>query len=124
VTSVRFDCKVGIEEAREDFYEVLIPTLDFFGKRIPWGGGAYFRMFPYLVYRAGIKRILNNRNSFLFYLHPWEIDPGQPRIKGVKLNYKIRHYTGQKKTEYKLNRIMEDFEFTTIKDGLEQLSLL
>ena len=124
VTSVRLDREVGVEEAREDLYEVLIPILDFLGKRIPWGGGAYFRMLPYPVYRSGIKRILKNRESFLFYLHPWEIDPGQPRIKGIKLNYRIRHYTGQSKAKYKLDRLIGDFEFTTIKNGLKKLGLL
>ena len=81
-------------------------------------------MFPYPVYKSGVKRILKNRKSFLFYLHPWEIDPEQPRIKGIKLNYRIRHYTGQNKAEYKLDRLIGDFEFTTIKDGLEKLGFL
>jgi len=122
VATVSLDEKVGVEQARENLCEVLIPTLHFYGKRIPWGGGAYFRILPYRIYKAGVKRILSSRDSFVFYLHPWEIDPEQPKIKGVRLNYRIRHYIGQNRAEYKLDSLIRDFEFTTIIDGLKLLN--
>jgi len=124
VSTVSLDKKVGIEKARGNLYEVMIPTLRFLGKGIPWGGGAYFRILPYQVYAAGVRRILNNQGSFVFYLHPWEIDPEQPKVKGIKLNYRIRHYTGQKRAERKLDQLVENFKFTTITDGLRSLNLL
>jgi len=124
LASIRLDRKRGVEKARENFYEVIIPTLYFQGRRIPWGGGAYFRTIPYRIYRTGVKRILSDRDSFVFYLHPWEIDPEQPRIEFPKLNYKIRHYIGQRRAERKLEFLVRDFRFTTIMDGLKSLKFL
>lgn len=124
LTSVSFDGRIGVEKARDNLYEVLIPTLRICGKEIPWGGGAYFRILPYWIYRAGVNRILTNRDSFVFYFHPWEIDFEQPRVKGIKVNYRIRHYTGQKRAKHKLGRLIGDFEFTRIVDGLKTLGLL
>ncbi len=120
--SFSLDNGCGIGEAREGLYEVVIPTLGFLGKRLPWGGGAYFRMLPYRIYRAGLRRILRKQGSFVFYLHPWEIDPEQPRIEGMRLSSRVRHYTGQNHAERKLGSLVRDFEFTTILNGLQLLS--
>lgn len=103
------------------FYEVSISTLDVWKVKIPWAGGGYFRSIPYSIYKVGINRIINKYGSFLFYFHPWEIDHLQPRIKNIKLNYRIRHYIGLKRAEAKLNRLVKDFPFGTIKSGLKML---
>lgn len=122
--SVNANSRRGVEKARDNLFEVLIPTLNVFGTRFPWGGGGYFRALPYSVFKKGIKRILNDRNSFVFYLHPWEIDPDQPRVKNIKLNYRFRHYIGLDKTESKLDSLLSDFQFIPIKEGLERLGLM
>lgn len=114
----------SVQEVRSGFFEVLIPTLDFIGIRIPWGGGAYFRLIPYAFYKRGVRIISGNEGVFVFYLHPWEIDPLQPHVHGIKLQYKIRHYSGLRKTEGKLKQLLKDFRFDTIKSGLGKLGFL
>ena len=113
-----------IQKIKHDIYEVQIPTLDIFIIKVPWGGGGYFRLFPYWIYKRGVKGILKDKGSFVFYLHPWEIDPEQPKVKGIKLGYKLRHYYGLNKTEYKLKKLLNDFKFIPIKEGLRKLNLL
>jgi polysaccharide deacetylase family protein (PEP-CTERM system associated) len=106
----------GIFEISENFYEVTIPVLKFMNKKIPWGGGGYFRIFPYPIYKKGIKKILADSSSFFFYLHPWELDAGQPKIRRIKWHYKLRHYTGLKSTEKKLRKLLSDFKFVPVRD--------
>lgn len=114
----------SVQEVRSGFFEVLIPTLDFMGIRLPWGGGAYFRLIPYIFYKRGVRIISEDGGVFVFYLHSWEIDPLQPHVHGIKLQYKIRHYGGLRKTENKLKQLLKDFRFGTIKSGLGKLGLL
>jgi cellulose synthase/poly-beta-1,6-N-acetylglucosamine synthase-like glycosyltransferase len=58
----------------------------------PWGGGGYFRLIPFPLFKLGVKSILLKEKSYLFYLHPWELDYQQPRVEGVAAAYKFRHY--------------------------------
>ncbi|MEQ1575108.1 MAG: XrtA system polysaccharide deacetylase [Vicinamibacterales bacterium] len=83
---------------------------------LPIAGGGYFRMLPYALTRWGINR-LNDVESrpAIFYLHPWEIDPGQPRIKAGSVST-IRHYRNLHKTEGRLRALLRDFRFSTIGD--------
>jgi hypothetical protein len=76
---------------------------------IPWGGGGYFRLVPFKFFKIGVQAILEKENVYLFYLHPWEIDPLQPRIKGAHLSYRFRHYSNQKKTYPKLLALIDHF---------------
>jgi len=122
--SVNISIKDAVVNVGGDFVEVLIPTLDLLGKRIPWGGGGYFRLIPYSLYKIGVKNILRKKGAFVFYLHPWELDFRQPKIKDAKSTYKIRHYTGLKRTERKLKALLSDFKFITIQDGLKVLGHL
>jgi polysaccharide deacetylase family protein (PEP-CTERM system associated) len=94
------------------------------GFRLPVSGGGYFRLLPYSVTRWGLASI-NRREQrpFVFYLHPWEIDPGQPRVSASWLS-RFRHYTNLDKCEERLRRLLGDFQFGTAKDGLTQLGLL
>jgi hypothetical protein len=81
---------------------------------LPIAGGGYFRLLPYAWTRWGIRRV-NDREQrpVVFYLHPWEIDPDQPRIPtGVAT--RIRHYTGLARTTDRLVRLMREFRFDTI----------
>jgi len=114
----------GIITLRPHFFEILIPTLQFFGMRVPWGGGGYFRVLPYKVFLWGVRKILSNQGNYLFYLHPWEIDPGQPRIQSIRPMYRFRHYVNLGSTEAKLKRLLTDFHFFPIQRGMKELGYL
>ena len=107
----------GIFKFPNGLIEVSLSTLNLMGASIPWGGGAYFRLLPYPLFRAGIKKILNNR-IYVFYFHPWEIDPAQPRIKRLRWDYRLRHYWGLDNTLNKLEKLLQDFSFVTIREGV------
>ena len=96
----------------------------FFGLQVPVSGGGYFRILPYWVTRAGLKQINERRGRpFAFYLHPWELDPGQPRIK-VGAFSRFRHYTNLSRCEARLHRVLGEFAFTSMEEALRQRGLL
>ena len=76
---------------------------------IPWGGGSYFRLIPFQLFKAGVDAILKNDGTYMLYFHPWEIDPHQPKVKSASFNRKFRHYTNLKKTKFRLQRLIENF---------------
>lgn len=94
-------------EIRPGLFEFSLPCLQVQGKSVPWGGGGYFRLFPYPLYRWGFNKILQNKN-FVFYMHPWEVDPGQPRVEGIARFNKFRHYVNLDKTAGKLKKLIEE----------------
>jgi polysaccharide deacetylase family protein (PEP-CTERM system associated) len=104
-----------VTTTRNGLTEVQLPLLEAFGLDVPWAGGGYFRFIPYPVYRRGVKRIASSRD-FVFYLHPWEIDPDQPRISGIPLSYRLRHYTNLERTERRLDRLLADFDWRPLGD--------
>jgi len=90
---------------------------------LPVAGGGYFRILPYLLVRRGLERINRaQRQPFFFYLHPWEIDPGQPRIE-AGLKSRLRHYTGLASCEARLERLVGEFRFDAMADVLDGLDL-
>ena len=115
--------KNGIAHRMSDeFYELPISNLNLLGSVLPLGGGAYFRLFPFRFFRLGVKRILKRDNAYLFYIHPWEIDPEQPRVTEASWNHKLRHYTMLSKTYGRLGRIINVFKhchFTTCSQYLD-----
>lgn len=98
-------------------HEFPLSCVEILGKRLPCCGGAYFRLFPYAYTRYGIRRCNSEGRPVVFYVHPWELDPDQPRMK-LPLTKRIRHYYGLARTERKLERLLQDFRFTTIRDVL------
>ena len=91
---------------------------------LPIAGGGYFRLFPYAWTRWGINRVNTvDQAPVVFYLHPWEIDPGQPRL-GVGRTTRFRHYTGLDKTLDRMARMVSDFRFDSIRSMLESQSLV
>lgn len=82
---------------------------------LPVGGGGYFRLCPYVVFRNLLRRINQQGDAFTFYLHPWEFDPHQPRVP-VKLSHRFRHYVNLAETGSRLRRIIGDFRFEPIRD--------
>lgn len=101
-----------------------LSTMKLLRYKLPVAGGGYFRLLPYWMSRSALATI-NQREGkpFIFYLHPWEIDPGQPRIAANRLSC-FRHYTNIAKCESRLRRLLGDFEFGTVRDGLARLDLL
>ena len=93
--------------------------------QLPVAGGGYFRLLPYAYTRAGLRSINEReRQPFIFYLHPWEIDPLQPRVPDAGFSARLRHYTNLDRCEARLVRLFTDFEFTTVRDVLENTGLL
>jgi polysaccharide deacetylase family protein (PEP-CTERM system associated) len=103
-----------IETPSGNLVEFPMPSLSFLGWRSPLGGGAYLRLLPYWYSRWGI-RFLNRQEGMAVcvYLHPWELDPEQPRMNG-SLTARLRHYLGLRSTERKLQLLLRDFEFVTL----------
>ncbi len=92
--------------------EVPITTVEYFGQRLPAGGGGYFRLLPYALFRAAVRRVnARDGQSAVFYCHPWEIDPGQPRVAGVSAKSRFRHYTNLGRMEGRLRRLLRDFRW-------------
>ncbi|MDR2877616.1 MAG: DUF3473 domain-containing protein [Chromatiales bacterium] len=97
--------------------EIPVSTLDVFKQRLPIGGGGYFRLLPYGAFSAGIRR-LNRGDGMpaMFYLHPWEIDPGQPRVSGLSRKTHFRHYLNLHRTEPRLRRLLAEFSWARVID--------
>ena len=101
----------------EQLYEVPLGCVEILGRRVPCSGGGYFRFYPYWLTKRMIMLSNARGASVVFYLHPWELDPGQPRMK-IPLMKSIRHYYGLAKTGKKLEKLLNDFQFSTIKEVL------
>jgi polysaccharide deacetylase family protein (PEP-CTERM system associated) len=95
-----------------------------FGVNIPVAGGGYFRLLPYGLTRWGLRRVQAEGRAVAFYLHPWEVDPGQPRIEGARWRSRFRHYLNLDRTLPRLNRLLRDFQFSAMRDCLSALDLL
>jgi polysaccharide deacetylase family protein (PEP-CTERM system associated) len=91
------------------FFELPISNLKFGKIVLPLGGGGYFRLLPFPVFQLGVRRVLEKEGSYLFYLHPWEIDPEQPRVKEANFSFKFRHYVNLGTTLPKLKRLITSF---------------
>ena len=90
--------------------EIPISTARLAGNNLPAGGGGYFRLFPYALSRSLIRRVnRDDRQAAIFYLHPWELDPQQPRIAGTTLKTRFRHYLNLHRTEARLRQLLRDF---------------
>jgi len=99
-------------------WEVPPSTANIFGTRLPVAGGGYFRLFPYPILRQLLKRIERAGHPLVIYLHPWELDPDQPKMQGSSLSM-FRHYVNLHKTEDRLRSLLGDFCFTSIREALE-----
>ena len=88
-------------------YEIPISTSKIFGFNWPIGGGAYFRILPLWIFKKLTSNKFKYDNTHNFYLHPWEFEPFQPRQKDLRLDYKLRHYSGLSRTEKKLSNYIE-----------------
>lgn len=111
-------------KADSNLLEVPISNLQLWGQTVPWGGGGYFRLMPYLLFRMGIKNILKQQTTYVMYLHPWEIDPDQPRVKQAKGQTAFRHYNNLAKTYPRLRKLIQEFgtcHFKTCSQYIDQM---
>ena len=125
-----FDKNGNAFRISDTFYELPISNLQFpflnsksktKNHILPWGGGGYFRLLPFPVYKIGVDDILSKEGCYLFYMHPWEIDPQQPKINLASFFCKFKHYSNLKRTETKLFRLIQmylDENFLTCNEYL------
>ena len=100
-------------EARPGLLEIPVATVRVGQTNLPAGGGGYFRLLPYAVSRRLIRRInARDRQPAMFYFHPWELDAEQPRIAGVGVKTRFRHYVNLHRTAPRLARLFRDFRWS------------
>ena len=103
--------------ARPGLIEIPITTTRVMGRNLPAGGGGYFRLAPYKLSRWALRRVNTiDRRPAIFYMHPWEIDPGQPRVAGVNLKTRFRHYVNLARTESRLGHLLHDFKWGRVDE--------
>ena len=125
----------GLPGARPEPHDITAPSgrplaefpmsaARFFGLSVPVSGGGYFRILPYWLTRAGLRQLNERaRRPFSFYLHPWELDPGQPRIRVGPFS-RFRHYTNLARCEGRLRRVLSEFRFAPMREVLRVHGLL
>lgn len=102
--------------------EIPVTTCTFLGKTLPAGGGGYFRLFPYRLFRFLFNKGLHPDIPANFYTHPWEFDPEQPRLPGG-LKSQFRHHVNQKHSASKLEALCRDFTWSTMSECYSGLKL-
>ncbi|MGB0749216.1 MAG: XrtA system polysaccharide deacetylase [Magnetospiraceae bacterium] len=97
--------------------EIPITTARIAGRNLPVGGGGYFRLLPYDLFKLALRRVNSaDGQPALFYCHPWEIDPDQPRIEGLSAKSRFRHYVNLDKMSGKMARLLKDFRWGTMAE--------
>lgn len=92
--------------------EIPVTTMRWMGRNWPAGGGGYFRLLPYGVSRWQIAKVnRDDQRPAIFYFHPWEVDPGQPRVQQAAAKARFRHYVNLDRTERRLRRLLADFQW-------------
>ena len=99
----------------EGLTELPMGVAEVLGRKIPCSGGGYFRLFPYALTRRLMQRCNAQGRPVIFYLHPWELDPDQPRVDGLSWSMRFRHYNNLDRTEGRLERLLGDFSFTSAR---------
>lgn len=92
-----------------ELVEIPVTTAILRGKRLAAGGGGFFRVLPYGFSRWAIRQVNAEGRPAVFYFHPWEVDPGQPRVAGAPLRSRLRHYTNLSRMAGKLSDLLGDF---------------
>ncbi len=122
--------RYGIPDAKKEIHEITTDSGALFEfpmsvsrlmglVNLPVSGGGYFRLYPYALSKR-LLRSINRERPFMFYLHPWEVDPDQPEITGVPYLARKRHRVNLDKTLDKLKKLLNDFEFSTMTDVMSQ----
>jgi polysaccharide deacetylase family protein (PEP-CTERM system associated) len=99
-------------QVRDGLLEVPPTTLRLFDRNLPSSGGGYFRLLPYPLSRWMLRRVnQQDQQAAIFYFHPWEIDASQPRVAGIDIKSRFRHYVNIGRMEQRLERLLEDFRW-------------
>ncbi len=99
-------------EARDGLMEVPPTTMRVFNRNLPSSGGGYFRLLPYSLSRWMLRQVnKKDASPAVFYFHPWEIDSNQPRVQGIGLKTRFRHYVNIGRMEQRLGRLLQDFRW-------------
>ncbi len=123
VFPIQYHPDYGIPDAPLAIYqagsvvEVPMSLARVLGRRIPCSGGGYFRVLPYAITKFLIGQCNREGRPVIFYIHPWEVDPGQPRVK-MSLAKSFRHYSNLDRTMGRLDRLLDDFKFIPIREVL------
>ena len=97
--------------------ELPMTILRAFGRNLPCSGGGWFRLMPYHLFRVGLRRVnATQGRGGIFYFHPWEVDPEQPRVAEAGLKARLRHYTGQGSMARRIDRLLADFAWGRLDD--------
>lgn len=106
--------------AGSDFVEIPVTTAMLGSRRIGAGGGGFFRLLPYAYSRWAVRQVNAEARPGIIYFHPWEIDPGQPRVANAPIRSKLRHYTKLDAMAGKLKRLISDFKWDRLDRIVEQ----
>jgi polysaccharide deacetylase family protein (PEP-CTERM system associated) len=104
-------------ENAQNLKEIPITTLKLLNKNLPCGGGGFFRLYPYVFSKWAYQYINSvEKQSGIFYFHPWEIDPDQPRQQNLPFKSRFRHYLNLNRVEERLNNLLNDFAWDTMQN--------
>jgi polysaccharide deacetylase family protein (PEP-CTERM system associated) len=101
---------------RDGFYEICISCIRAGKFGIPWGGGGYFRLLPYWLWRRGVRMILCSGMPYVFYIHPWEIDESQPRVAGMRPSDAFRQHVNLQRCEQRFSTLVSELEWMTLSE--------
>ncbi len=110
-----------IDTTAGSIWEVPPSTVKFAGRRIPIAGGGYLRLYPSWLLRRWMKQVEDQGQPLVVYLHPWELDPEQPRMNGPLLS-RVRHYFNLHKTESRLTQLLREFRFGPIREVIKPVN--
>ncbi|PYP18659.1 MAG: polysaccharide deacetylase family protein [Gemmatimonadetes bacterium] len=110
-----------LERPAGGLVEIPPTTLRWCGMRLPAAGGAYFRLLPYGIVQAAFRQSEQRGIPGTFYIHPWELDPAQPRL-AVAWHTRVRHYGGLSRTTRQLARLFSEFRFTAVRDTVAAIA--
>lgn len=114
-----FDRAPGpVETPSGSVFEFPLPVVGYPGRALAATGGAYFRIYPYALSRAHLRRLEREGRPAVFYIHPWELDPGHPRV-AFHWKPRVTHYWNLSATEGRLRRLLRDFSFERLKKVME-----
>lgn len=104
--------------------ELPMATLEIFNLDIPISGGGFFRLYPERLFNAAVKAFFKSNDCYIFYLHPWEFDPDQPKVRDLSAITRFRHYNGLQRTARRFDRFLGDvasYQLSPIGEALDQL---
>jgi polysaccharide deacetylase family protein (PEP-CTERM system associated) len=115
------DPEQAVVEIRPGMLELPMSRVRVGRAALPWAGGAYFRLIPYQVFRGGVAARLRRRSWFMFYLHPWELDPDEAPPAGLPYARRLRSYVGRRRMRRDLHRLLAEFGSRRIDETLRSL---